>query len=142
LSGGERADLNAADGYRTDSHTFAQQWRCQNGPLPEALLESLADRELVVGLSREVVDVDRLPVDDGSASYRAAVARHTLVHPWEWPIMGFQPKNITIDAVDKRIVGSTHPCGTLCHGIEHRLKVGWRTGDHPENVARCRLPFE
>jgi len=85
LSVRERADLNAANCYSPNWITFTQQRRCKHGPLPEALLESLADRELVVRLSREIMDVDRLPVDNGSASYRAAVARQTLVHPWEWP---------------------------------------------------------
>jgi len=49
--------------------------------------------------------------------------------------MGFQPKKVTIDSIDKRIAGTTQPRGTFCHGIEHRLKIGWRTGNHPQDVA-------
>jgi hypothetical protein len=50
-------------------------------------------------------------------------------------MMGFQPKNITIDAIDERIAGTTHPRGTFCHCFQHRLKVSLRTGDHPQDVA-------
>jgi hypothetical protein len=81
------------------------------------------------------MDVDRLPVDNGSASYRAAVARQTLVHPWESPIVGFQPKAIAIDAIDERIAGTTQSRRTFCHGIEHRLKIGRRTSEHPQDIA-------
>src|SRR4030095_2379514 len=81
------------------------------------------------------MDVDRLPVDNGSASYRAAVARQTLVHPWGWPIVGFPPQASAINAIDERIAGTTQSRRTFCYGIEHRLKIGRRTSEHPQDIA-------
>ena len=51
-------------------------------------------------------------------------------------MMGCQPKNITIDAIALSASrGTTQLRRTLRHCIQHRLKIGWRTGDHPQDVA-------
>ena len=44
-------------------------------------------------------------------------------------------KHVTVDAPHDCVRRVTQLRRALGNRIEHRLKIGWRTGDHPQDVA-------
>ena len=53
--------------------------------------------------------------------------------------MRHDSKHITIDATDHASVASHKPRGVLGDGIQHRLNIRRRAGDHAQDLARRRL---
>src|SRR5262252_10242241 len=66
----ERTDLLAPNRNDPDGQTFPQQWHGKNSPRARKLLESRRLRELV-SLCRQVMNVNRLAVDDRPRSRQA-----------------------------------------------------------------------
>src|SRR5215471_2175374 len=85
-----------------------------------------------------VMDVDRLPVNYGSASGIAA-ARGPLARHRSRPEPCHQPKHVAIQAKDLSVARATQPCGVLGDYIQHRLNIRWRTGDDAQDLARSSL---
>jgi hypothetical protein len=56
--------------------------------------------------------------------------------------MGHETKHVAVNQAHGGILCAAYTRGAGHYRIEHRLKVGWRTGDHPQYVARRRLPCE
>src|SRR4030095_1698640 len=85
-------------------------------------------------------------VNDCSTSGRATIQdAATLAHITCYG-NGAEVRNktqeVTIKAKDRSIFGVTESRSSLGNSIEHRLKVGWRMRNHPQDVAGRRLPFE
>ena len=68
------------------------------------------------------------------------IANPYLVHQTNRAKMRNGDLGITFDSPDHRIVGTTESSGIFCHGIQHRLDVRWRFGDHAQDrVGRSLL---
>src|ERR1041385_7422890 len=54
------------------------------------------------------------------------------------------PRNHGISLAESQhyVIDSTHPCGALDDGIEHRLHVRGRSADNAEHLRRCRLMLQ
>ncbi len=91
------------------------------------------------------MDVDRLSVYDCSASHPETADGSSLTEPdatyWDRPVMSDPPEDVTINAVDDSIGCLAKPCGSFCYGIQDRLNVGRRAGDHTQDFARSGLLF-
>src|SRR6185503_3365220 len=90
------------------------------------------------------MDMNRLPVDDGSAAYVASTDRTCLTHVvrrWHRSIRGHPTKKITLEAIDLGVCRFAKPGSALGHGVKHRLDIGWRPGNNPQDFARGRLLF-
>src|SRR5262245_12610879 len=91
------------------------------------------------------MDVDRLPVGNRSTRGRVAIndaaLAHSICHGNRAKVRNKMQK-VTIKAKNRSIFGVTESCSSLGNPIEHRLKIGWRARDHPQDVAGGRLSFE
>ncbi len=91
------------------------------------------------------MDVDSLSVNDCSACNPERADGSNLTEPdvyyWDRPVMSDPPKDVTINAVDDSIGCLAKPCGSFCYGIQDRLNVGRRAGDHTQDFARSGLLF-
>src|SRR4029434_4176263 len=87
----------------------------------------------------------RLSINDCSTSGRAtiqdAAPAHSICHGNGAEVRN-KTQKVTIKAEDRSIFGVTESRSSLGNSIEHSLKVGWRMGDHPQDVAGGRLPVE
>src|SRR5262245_53347378 len=90
--------------------------------------------------------MDRLPVNDCSTSGRATIQKAPALAHSTCYGNGTEVRNkaqkVTIKAKNRSIFGVTESCSSLGNPIEHRLKVGWRARDHPQDVAGGRLSLE
>jgi hypothetical protein len=102
-------------------------------------LEVLVFRELGFDLCRDVMDVNRLTVNNGSAARTSTNDGSLHFRNWQWPIVRDALKAISLNAKNHSIVCLTQPCGILRHHIQHRLQVRRRVGDHAEDLARGGL---
>src|SRR5262249_1234974 len=73
----ERTDFRPANLNRTDCETITQQRRCQHSAKAGCYTEGLGPWELGFGCS-EIMDVDRLPINDGPSRWRIASNRVSL----------------------------------------------------------------
>src|SRR5262245_1315176 len=73
----ERTDFCPANLNRTDCETITQQRRCQHSAKAGCYTEGLGPWELGFGCS-EIMDVDRLPINDGPSRWRIASNRVSL----------------------------------------------------------------
>ena len=69
---GEGTDFHAPNQDRAKGNSLAQQWGGQRRAVADLPLVGLAIRILGVRLRREVVYVNRPPIDDGAPSHRPA----------------------------------------------------------------------
>src|SRR5262245_59465228 len=88
--------------------------------------------------SFEVMDMDRPPVNDCSAS-RETTADNAAWGSAHRPVCGYMLKHIAIDQTDLRIGGVTEPCGIFGHGVEYRLDVRRGTRDDAQDFTRRSL---
>src|SRR5919108_2559862 len=100
----------------------------------------------IIGGDRlEVVDVNRLPIDYGSTTHRATV-QWCLKTDWASRRSSI-PSNFTElisvrEHKHTRIRCSTDSGRILSDGVQHRLDISGRAGNHAENLARSGLLFE
>jgi hypothetical protein len=92
------------------------------------------------------MDMYRLPVNDRSTSGRAtiqdtAALAHNTCYGNGAEVCN-KTQKITIKPKNRSIFSVTESGSSFGNRIEHRLKVGWRAGDHPKNVPGRRFPFE
>src|SRR5262249_43992799 len=90
--------------------------------------------------------MDCLSVNDCSTSRRATIQKAAaLAHSTCYgngAEMRDKTQKATIKAKHRTIFGVTESRSSLGNSIEHRLKVGWRARDHPQDVAGGRLSLE
>src|SRR5262249_2989396 len=111
--------------------------------MPEALRVSNAYSEFGFRLRPEVVDVNRLFIDDCSTANGPADKRLFRTEPrLNRSIVGYESEYISLDESNHRIVGTAYTRGSLCDYIEHRLNICRRTGNDAQNLARRRLLFQ
>ncbi len=89
------------------------------------------------------MDVDRLSVNNCSSCKPETADGSSLTEPeatyWDRPVMSDPPNDVTINAVDECIGCLAQPRGTFCDYIKHRPDIGWRTGNHPKDLASGSL---
>ena len=111
--------------------------------MPVAALTVLAHRELVVGLRRYVLDVDRPSVHDRPT----ATGPRTIGNCCSMAVLlgatvrrcATRAEGVTIDTEDDDVRSLAKPRGVVGHGVEDGLEVGRRARDHPQDLARRRL---
>jgi hypothetical protein len=109
------------------------------------LLERSTRREVDLHCGGKVVDMDRLPVDDGSARHGVPVEGATLgADPWlrcigMARVDGCQLQDVTLQPMHIRNARIAHPRGRFRHGVQDRLQLGRRAADHPRDLAGGRL---
>ena len=111
--------------------------RCENCPRPETLLDDLAFRELGVALRGEIVNMDRLPVNDGAAAYPATGdwAFRLASVSGLCSVGGHSPSEIALDTNNLSINCVTESRRVFGDHIEHGLNVRRRAGDDPKNLS-------
>src|SRR6266508_2280083 len=105
-------------------------------------LQRLGVRQLGIKLSRNVMNMNRLTVDDGSPTHMSSVDRTRLtnvVGRSHVSIRGTPTKNVPLKAIDLGVRCFAKPGRALGHRVQHRLNIGWRAGDHAQNLASRRL---
>src|SRR5262245_47357566 len=108
--------------------------------MPEALRVFNAYGEFGFRLRPEVVDVNRLFIDDCSTADRAADKRLFKTEPrLNRPIVSYESKCISIDESNHRIVGTAYTRSILCDYIQNRLNIRRRAGDYTQDFTRCSL---
>src|SRR5262249_49172283 len=108
--------------------------------MPEALRVVDAYGEVGFRLRPEVVDVNRLFIDDRSTANRAADKRLFKTEPrLNRPIVGYESEYIFLAESNHRIVGTAYKRSILCDYIQHWLNIRWRTGDYTQNFTRRGL---
>src|SRR5262245_22604982 len=85
------------------------------------------------------MDVNRLPVNNGSAAGTFTDDGSLHFRNWYWPIVRDALKAISLNAKNHSIVCLTQPCSIPRDYIQHRLQVSRRVGDHAEDLARGGL---
>src|SRR4029450_11461100 len=98
-------------------------------------------RELGYGIPK-VVNVERPSLSYRSSSEPAKLDGNShpyVVYQTNRAKMRNGDLGITFDSPDHRIVGTTESIGIFCHGIQHRLGVRWRFGDHAQDRVGCSL---
>src|SRR5215831_17076336 len=95
----------------------------------------LVFRELGFDLCCDVMDVNRLPVNNRSAAGTSTDDGSLHFRNWNWPIVRDALKGISLNAKNHSVVCLTQPCGILRDHIQHRLQVSQRVGDHAEDLA-------
>src|SRR5262245_46087126 len=104
--------------------------------MPEALRVFNARGEFGFRLRPEVVDVNRLFIDDCSTANRAADKRLFKTEPrLNRPIVGYESECISLDESNDRIVGTAYTCSILSDGVQHGLNVRRQGGDKTQNLA-------
>src|SRR5262245_51564572 len=108
--------------------------------MPEALRVFNAYGEFGFRLRPEVVDVNRLFIDDRPTANRAADKRLFKTEPrLNRPIVGYESEYISLDESNHRIVGTAYTRSILGDDVQHRLNVRRQSGDKTQNLACRRL---
>src|SRR2546430_14736054 len=58
------------------------------------------------------------------------------------PEWGSPTADVGFGSIEVRVARATYAGGALGDRVEDRLDLGWRAGDHSEDLAGCRLPLE
>jgi hypothetical protein len=103
------------------------------------LLDLLTFGEFRFDLRREIMDVNRLPVDNSPSGGPPTTYGSLHFCNRHWPIVRHALKDISINTPDDSIVCLTQPCGTLSDRVKHWLEISWRAGDYAQDLARCGL---
>ena len=83
--------------------------------------------------------MDRLAVGNRSARRRAAIEGDPFVEPRERPMVSHEPQDVALDEADERVACPADARSILSDRVEHRLEVGGRAADHPEDLSGGRL---
>src|SRR5215510_11764815 len=128
-------DLRATNKNSADSSALAQQGngKPRSGITPATTRRLLTLRELGFGFGIDVMDVDRMPVDDRTTGHRAAINGQR--HCRERPVGGYHPKDVILDTKNLGTHRVTQPSRILRDHIKHGLEAGRRAGDHAQNVT-------
>ena len=140
----ERLHLRPADHDGPDRRPFAQEGRGQHGANAGRHGMRTPDiGELGVEHGLNVVDVDRLAVDDRPPGGRPTADRNQV---WQYrskrPELGDPPQPIAVDTPDDRVVRAADARGVLGHRVHHGLQVGRRARDDPQDLPHRRLLLE
>src|SRR5262245_21953051 len=119
----ERPDFCAPNEDNPNWDAPAQQRCGQYGTCTRALLEVLVFWELAFDLCGDVMDVNRLTVNYGSAAGTSTDDGSLHFRNWYWPIVRDALKATSLNAKNHSIVCLTQPCGILRHHIQNRLQV-------------------
>src|SRR5262245_22501970 len=126
------ANFSTTNHNGPNRNILSKQRRSKNSPSTSASLEFLRLWKLSIKLGRHIMNVNGLPVDDGSAPYvtsRWSPCLTNIVGRRHRPISGYAPKDITIKANDLSVCRVTQPGRILRHDVQHWLEIRWRTGN-------------
>src|SRR5262249_39979642 len=131
------ADLNRADG-----NSFTKQRRNKNRARACNLLARFGFWVLRFKLWHDIMNVNRLAVDDRSAggcssAEGAATSRHRHL-----PIHRYMLKDITIDAINQSIARIAQPGGSRRDRVKHWLNIRRRAGNDSQDFTRGSLLFQ
>ncbi len=139
----EELRLGASEPDRANRDAFSHQRDAKDravAPLPR----TRAALGKLVRLSLDVSDMDGRLLQHRSASHGPSVQREgILADPsgGDRTVMGDEAEPVTFEAED----GSVHRLAqlgrALRHGLEDRSDVGWRAGDHLQDLRGRRLPL-
>ena len=141
---GKRANLGATNPYAPDGHTFSQQRSIKYGSSTSNLLRDSTIRIFSVDLRFDIMDVNCLAVDDGSASGKASTEwqktrRLALAQPRISP----QPEGCRLQGEVlprrlHRITCAAFSATTSSTGCNIRR----RAGNHAQDFTRGSLLFQ
>src|SRR5262245_48150320 len=131
------ADLNRADG-----NSFTKQRRNKNRARACNLLARLGFLVLRFKLWHDIMNMNRLAVDDRSAGGCAASEGPSASRHRHLSMHRYMLKDITIDAINQSVARIAQPCGSRRDRVEHRLNVCWRTGNDAQDLTCRSLLFE
>src|SRR5262245_59847780 len=104
--------------------------------MAEALRVLNAYREFGFRLRPEIVDVNRLSINDRSTGNRAADKGLFRTEPrHNRAIVGCQSEYISLDESDYGVVRTAYTRSILGDGVQHRLIVRREGGDKTQNLA-------
>ncbi len=139
-----RSGFHPPQGDGADRVVLAHQRHRQQRVMPKPSLHFAPARILVLGLQREVLQVDGRPVDDGPARDQPAADRKYIAYgggrvadPARHPA-----HVLALDQRDDRLRGVAELQRALGNGIQHRLHVGRRCRYHAQDFADGGLLLE
>ena len=100
----------------------------------------LADGELSARFCCDVMNVDEVSVQHGSASHRgAAYGCAPEVPQPARPAEGRHAKDASLRLKDRNVLGLTEASGALGDGVQHGLEVRRGAADHAQDLRGRRL---
>src|SRR5262245_36411677 len=85
------------------------------------------------------MDVDRLPLNNGSPTGASTNDRSLHFYDWHCSIVCHALKGICLDAKNYSILSFTQPGRIFCDYVQHRLNVGRRAGNDAQDFTCRRL---
>src|SRR5215471_19768688 len=101
----KRSDLHAANEDSANGDTFAQQWDDESRPSTQ-VFRGLQDIPVHFAIYQDVMNMHRLPVENGSASRPTTVDRMSLANRkcrGDNPVARYFPQRIALYAIDLSI---------------------------------------
>src|SRR5687767_11869814 len=119
----KRSHLCAADQYSADGNTFTEQRRCEDGP--NTVTSSKSRAQVVFRDAHEIMNMNSLAVNDGSARYGCSIKRR-IRSGRQRPIVSHGLQRFALDTADRSIGCFTEPSSALSNSIQDRLHMSWR----------------
>ena len=113
-------NLNGANG-----NSFAKEWRNESGARTGDLLTGFGFRVLGIEQWQDIVNVNRLSVDNRSPGRRRSSEGPPALRHWHRTIGSHMLKDIAIDPINQNIGRVAQPSGAFGHRVEHRLQFRW-----------------
>src|SRR5262245_18768421 len=138
----ERTNFSSTNINSADGHAFAKQRRREYRA--KAQCYSTGTWKFSRGCLK-VMDMDRLAVDNRSTRDRATIRDTALAQGrrrGDRSKVSDAASDFAIYTPHYRVGCVTESRSSLGNRIEYRLKISWRAGDHPQDIARSRLPCE
>ena len=133
---------------RADGETFPEHRHDQDAPVAEGAGGRLKVRRPDLGVLLDVGHVNRRAVEDRTARDGAPIGsswEHASkgIESWRRQIVvcdEMEPFSVELEHRAEETVAQLDRAADDC--VKHGLDVGWRTADHPEDLARRRLLLE
>src|SRR5262245_13589429 len=93
-------------------------------------------------LVAQILDVNRRLIDERPAGGPAPVDRPLLDADWYRSVMRADAEILVVLKHHRRVIGVAKFASALDDGFEDRIDVGWRRGDHAQDVGAAGLVGE
>jgi hypothetical protein len=136
--------FGASEPDRANRDAFSHQRDAEDRAVAPAP-RTLAALGKLVRLSLDVSDMDGPPLQHRSASHGASVQREGILADRsgeDRTVMGDEAQPFAVEAEDGSVERLAQLGCALRHGLEDRSDVGWRAGDHLQDLPGRRLPLQ
>src|SRR6266516_1540843 len=103
--------------------------------MPELLRDLAPPRKFVTG-SDQISYMDRYPIGNRTAGNPPPLERAPYAQfDWDDPMMCFHQQVITVPQQNRHVIGNAKAAGNARDGLQHRLKIEFRSADDCQHLT-------